>query len=203
MLDVDVLDVGAEVGEAPGDVVVVADDDEGSAGEGDSGDVEGSGGSWGFEVGLVPDAGDAVGEVHVVGEERLAGGGVGAGDDPVVGAGDAAVAGGVRRVCCEGEESLEVAGGWLLVVGWVREFGLGFVEGDVGDVLLGGGEVDEGLGGRVVAPGAYGVEVGERCGREAGGEGFAVEFCGEAGGEVLEHDEGDEDGVAWGPGAGS
>ncbi len=41
VLDVDVLDVGAEVGEAPGDVLVVADDDEGSAGEGDSGGVEG------------------------------------------------------------------------------------------------------------------------------------------------------------------
>ena len=96
--DVEVLDVGAEVGEAPGDVVVVADDDEGSAGEGDSGDVEGSaGGRGGFEVGLVPDAGDAVGEVHVVREERLAGGGVGAGDGPVVGAGEAAFADGVRR----------------------------------------------------------------------------------------------------------
>ena len=32
-----VLDVGAEVGEAPGDVLVVADDDEGNAGEGDAG----------------------------------------------------------------------------------------------------------------------------------------------------------------------
>ena len=41
------------------------------------------------------------------------------------------------------------------------EFGLGFVEGDVGDVFLGGGEVDDGLGGRVVAPGADGVEVGD------------------------------------------
>ena len=42
VLDVEVLDVGAEVGEAPGDVVVVAYDDEGRAGQGDSGDVEGS-----------------------------------------------------------------------------------------------------------------------------------------------------------------
>ncbi len=39
--DVDVLDVGAEVGKAPGDVRVVADDDEGEAGDGDAGDVEG------------------------------------------------------------------------------------------------------------------------------------------------------------------
>ncbi len=82
------------------------------------------------------------------------------------------------------------------------EFGLGFVEGDVGDFLLGGGEVDEGLGGWVVAPGAYGVEIGQERGWEAGGEDFAAEFLREAGGEVLEHDERDENGVAWGPGGG-
>ncbi len=67
VLDVDVLNLGAEVGEAPGDVSVVADDDEGDAGEGDSGYVElCSGGGWGLEVGFVPDAGDIVREVHVV-----------------------------------------------------------------------------------------------------------------------------------------
>ena len=40
---------------------------------------------------------------------------------------------------------------------WVGsfEFGLGFVEGDVGDLFLGGGQVDDGLGGWVVAPGAW------------------------------------------------
>ncbi len=197
MFDVDVLDGGAEVGEAPGDVVVVADDDEGNAGEGDAGDVKVAGGGGGLEVGLIPDAGDAVGEVHVVREEWLAGGGVGAGDDPVVGAGEAAFADGVAEVLLEGEEFLEggrggVCGcytsrdcdGWGsgdLVVSWrefgrfpvvvVRriEFGLGFVEGDVGDVFLRGGEVDDGLGGRVVAPGDYGVEIGD----EVGGS-FAV-----------------------------
>ena len=117
VFDVDVLDGGAEVGEAPGDVVVVADDDEGNAGEGDSGDVEVAGG-WDsppreqarrgpdLEVGLVPDAGDGVGEVHVVGEERLAGGGVGAGDDPVVGAGEAAFADWIAEGLLEGEEVL-------------------------------------------------------------------------------------------------
>ncbi len=94
-LDEEVLDVSAEVGEAPGDVVVVTYDDEGCAGQGDSGDVKGSaGGGGGLEVGLVPDAGDAVGEVHVVGEERLSGGGVGSGDGPVVRAGEAAFTGG-------------------------------------------------------------------------------------------------------------
>src|SRR5260370_42622253 len=50
------------------------------------------------------------------------------------------------------------------------QFGLGFVEGDVGDVFLGEGEIDEALRGWVVAPGAYGVEVGEERGVQAGGE---------------------------------
>src|SRR6266702_991152 len=67
VLDVDVLDLGAEVGEAPGDMSVVADDDEGDAGEGDSGYVEvRSVRGWGLEVGFVPDAGDVVREEHVV-----------------------------------------------------------------------------------------------------------------------------------------
>ncbi len=174
VLDVEVLDLGAEVGEAPGDVGVVADDDEGDAGEGDSGDVKLAGGGGGLEVGLVPDAGDAVGEVHVVREERLAGGGVGAGDDPVIGAGEAAFADGVAEGLLEGEEVFGRGGGmgWAGIEGfevawkpmsqkremghpfccldwkslstrfggmWCFEFGLGFVEGDVGDVFLWGG----------------------------------------------------------------
>jgi hypothetical protein len=36
---------------------------------------------------------------------------------------------------------------------------------------------------------------------EFGGESFAVEFGGEAGGEVLKHDEADEESVAWCPGS--
>jgi hypothetical protein len=54
----------------------------------------------------------------------------------------------------------------------------------------------------VVAPGAYWVEVGDERGREAGGDDFAAELVGEAVGEVLEHGDGDEDGVAWRPGIG-
>jgi hypothetical protein len=94
MLDVDVLNVGAEVGKAPGDVVVVAYDDEGNSGKGDACDVEVcTAGCGRLEIGLVPNAGDAVGEVHVVREEWLARGGVGTRDGPVIGAGSAAVAG--------------------------------------------------------------------------------------------------------------
>jgi hypothetical protein len=79
---------------------------------------------------------------------------------------------------------------------------LGFVEGYVGDVFLRGGEVDCGLIGRVVAPGSYGVEVGDEGWGETRGEGFAAELGGETGGEVLKHDEGDEEAVARGPGGG-
>ena len=93
VLDVEVLHVGAEIGKAPGEVGVVADDDEGDAGQGDSRDVELAGRRGGLEVGFVPDAGHAVREVHVIGEERLAGCGVDAGDGPVVRACFAAVAG--------------------------------------------------------------------------------------------------------------
>src|SRR4029077_19474921 len=98
--------------------------DEGDAGEGDTGDVEIAGGRGGLytpasklagdpdlEVGLVPDAGDGVGEVHVVGEEGLAGGGAGAGDDPVVGAGEAVFADGVAEGLLEGEEVVGGGGG--------------------------------------------------------------------------------------------
>ena len=82
------------------------------------------------------------------------------------------------------------------------ECGLGFVEGDVGDVFLRSGEVDGGLSGRVIAPGDYGVEVGEEVLGETRGEGFAAELGGEAGGEVLKHDECDEEAVTRGPGGG-
>ena len=43
----------------------------------------------------------------------------------------------------------------------MAQFALGFVEGDFGEVGGRVGEVDDGLRGWVVAPGAYGVEVGE------------------------------------------
>ena len=66
--------------------------------------MEVAGGGGGLEVGLVPDAGDGVSEVHIVREERLAGGGVGSGDDPVVGASEAVLADGVAEGLLEGQE---------------------------------------------------------------------------------------------------
>ena len=55
-------------------------------------------------------------------------------------------------------------------------------------------------GGGLVAPSDDGVEVADEMGREFCGDGLAVELGWEAGGEVLEHDEADEDGVAGCPG---
>jgi hypothetical protein len=78
---------------------------------------------------------------------------------------------------------------------------LGFVEGDVGDVFLRGGKVDCRLCGWVVAPGDDRVEVSDEVRGEFGGQVFAIEFGGEAGGEVLEHDEADEEAVAGCPGS--
>jgi len=89
----------------------------------------------------------------------------------------------------------------VLFVGDV-ELGLGFVEGDVGDVFLRGCEVYRRLSGRVIAPGDYGVEVVDEVLGETCGEGFAAEFGGEARGEVLKHDEADEEAVAGRPGGG-
>src|SRR5438477_8824033 len=95
--------------------------------------------------------------MHVVGEQRLSGGGAGAGYYPVVRAGGAGFAGraeglsegeDVRRRCC-GDLKLR----------------LGLIKRDVGK-LLRSSEVDGGLSGRVVAPRAYGIEiVNKGCGK--------------------------------------
>src|SRR4029078_7346361 len=76
-LEVEVADVGAEVGEAPGAPLVVTDDDARQPGEGEAGDVERAGGADGAAVQprLVPDARDAGAQVRVVGQQRLGGGG--------------------------------------------------------------------------------------------------------------------------------
>ncbi len=94
VFDAEILDVGTEVGESPGDVLIAADDDEGDAGEGEAGDVElgAGGGCGGVEAGFVPGVWNAEGEVRVVGEESAAGCGAGGGYGPVVGAGAAAFA---------------------------------------------------------------------------------------------------------------
>ena len=67
-LDVNVFDRRADIGEAPGDALVVSDDHVGHAGQGDAGDVEVAA----TQVRLVPKVGHLVAEVHVVREQRLA-----------------------------------------------------------------------------------------------------------------------------------
>ena len=76
------------------------------------------------------------------------------------------------------------------------------VEGNVGNVFLGGCEVDGGLGGCMVTPGAYGIEICNEFGRELGGEGFAVQLLRKAGSEVLEENDADRDCVTGCPGSG-
>ena len=74
LLEVEVGDVGAEVGHPPRDLVVVADDDTGQAREREARDPERARGAQraALEVDLAPDAGDRQAEVRVVGEQRLA-----------------------------------------------------------------------------------------------------------------------------------
>ena len=62
--DVKILDIGAVIGEAPGDAIVVADDDEWSAGESDAFGVI----AWSAEMNFVPDGRDGEFEMGVVGE---------------------------------------------------------------------------------------------------------------------------------------
>ena len=81
-LDVKILNVGAVIGEAPGDVVVVADDDHRRAGKRESLNVP----ARRREVNLVPDGRDHQLKVRVIGKQRLAGGRVCATHDPIVAA---------------------------------------------------------------------------------------------------------------------
>ena len=88
--DVEVLDIGEGVGQAPGDVLVVADDDAGCAGEGGAADLEAGFGAVGRgragEMHLVPSAGHGHDEVGIVTENRASGEGFFCGDGPGVAA---------------------------------------------------------------------------------------------------------------------
>ena len=79
-LDEDVLRVGAGGGEGPGEGAVVADDEERDAG----GEGAGQGVAGGVDAGEIPDGGEGQAEMRVAGEERGAGGAVGAVDGPFV-----------------------------------------------------------------------------------------------------------------------
>ena len=79
-LDVQILNVGAVVGESPGDAVIVTDDHERCSGKRKACNIPSRGG----EMNLVPDRGNAQLEVCIVGEQRFSGGGVRAADNPIV-----------------------------------------------------------------------------------------------------------------------
>lgn len=78
------------------------------------------------------------------------------------------------------------------------EFRLRLVERDIGKFLR-CSQVYYGLFGRVVAPGAHGVEIVHKRSRKVGGHGLTTELRGEVVCEVLVHDDPDEQGVAGGP----
>ena len=82
-LDIQVLVVPAEVGDAPGHLVVVAEVGEaGHAGDGQADDVPFGAG----DVALVVDVGGVQGAVGIAGQQGLAGGGVVAGQGPAIAA---------------------------------------------------------------------------------------------------------------------
>src|SRR5258708_32245635 len=85
-LDVQILNIGLIVGEAPGNAVVVADADKRSGRQSEALDVPTRRG----EMDLVPDGRNGQLEMRMVGEQWLAGCGGGAADDPIVAAETAA-----------------------------------------------------------------------------------------------------------------
>src|SRR6202158_5379675 len=80
--DVQVLHIGAIVGESPGDAIVVANDHERGARQSEAFDVPARGG----DVDFVPDGREHQLQVRIVGEQRLSGCGVRAADHAVVAA---------------------------------------------------------------------------------------------------------------------
>ena len=93
--------------------------------------------------------------MHVVREQRLSAGRVRAGDDPVVGAGRAAVAGGQAE---QGAQGAEIVFGRRRVA-WVRSSSSSSSSG-WGRLGMRLAQVEQCAGGRTVAPGADGVKIG-------------------------------------------
>ena len=87
-LDVEVLDIGADVGNTPGNVLVVADDDTGHPGKGEAHHVH----FRGVQPHFIPDGGHLNAEVGVVCQQGHPGVGMFAADDPVVAADKGAAA---------------------------------------------------------------------------------------------------------------
>src|SRR5207302_8697343 len=81
-LDVKILNVGAVIGKAPSDAVVVADDDHWCTGQGEAFGVP----AGRSDVNLIPDGWNGELEMGVIRQQGLPGGGMGATHDPVVAA---------------------------------------------------------------------------------------------------------------------
>ncbi len=79
--------VARAVGEAPGQLAVAADDEHMGAGQGDAHQAAPAGALGPAQAAAVPDVGQAVGQVHVVGQDGAAVAGERAGHRPVVAAG--------------------------------------------------------------------------------------------------------------------
>src|SRR5438552_12252629 len=81
-LQVDVLDVGAGVRHSPGDVLVVPDDDQRSPWQADAGRVQ----LRRLQLNLIPNTRNAVAQVGIIDQQRLAGARMRSTENPVVAA---------------------------------------------------------------------------------------------------------------------
>ena len=210
-LKVQVLHVGTGVGHSPGDPLVVADDDDRPAGEGDTGHVK----TGRLELDLVPDARDAVAEMGIVREQRLAQPRVRAAYHPVVAAErEIAIVDGLgegREYRVSNFETFETA-----AEPWVegpRVEGPQ-VEGNDGKVRSmarrrheipsrvrmrhADGSRDR-LGHRTVERRAVGEEVGVEIGRELALDGLAHQVGAPRGVQGLRHVQGDADRIGFPP----
>ena len=190
---VDGEDIGEVVGEAPGDAIVVADDDERRAGKRESLHIPAGRG----EVDQIPDGGSRPAKVRVVFQERTTGTGAASGDDEIVAASDRA------RVGLEIEQGIgERVGGTGRSDG---ERGAGSETGGcVGrgvswrGRILRGCEADQGMVPRGIGGG--GVEVCGEIGADGPGNLGTEDLVFPETGEFLVEVGGNEEGVASGPG---
>ena len=80
LLDEQILDIAGRCREAPGNAVIVPDDNQGDAGDGAAGYLA----VWRFQPRQVPEPRRGKAEMRIIGEDRLAAVGMCAIDDPVV-----------------------------------------------------------------------------------------------------------------------
>src|SRR5580704_16655620 len=111
---VEVLHVEAEVGDSPGDALVVTDYYAGNSGQGDAADIQ----AGRFQMHHVPSGGHSEIQMRVIGENRFAAGGELAGDGPGIGAGlhFAAAAGREELIDESGVAVLEQSGFFEIVL---------------------------------------------------------------------------------------